>query len=268
MSAIESRIRDLNERKRKALSVFLTAGFPDPDNFVSIAQDILDSGADLLELGIPFSDPIADGPVIQYSSQVALERGITVHDTLDYAARIKEGTDKPVILMGYSNPLLSYGLNNFIRDAHNSGVNGLIIPDVPLEEHDQFWKCDLHGIDVILLTTPTSTVERIRAIDEHSTGFVYCVSVTGTTGMRSAFDSSVLENIDRTYRTIEKNKMLIGFGISSPQNIIDFSPYCDGVIVGSAVVRSLSADSEKGDKYTETLNLISGLSAACEGNPD
>jgi tryptophan synthase alpha chain len=263
MSQINSYIKEINARNRKALSVFLTAGFPEKANFATLALNILDAGADLLELGIPFSDPIADGPVIQHSSQVALHQGITLHDSLDFAAQIKSRTEKPVILMGYSNPLLSYGLENFIRDARNSGVDGLIIPDVPLEEHDQFWNCDLKGLDVILLTTPTSTEERIRAIDAHSSGFVYCVSVTGTTGVRSTFDSKVLENIDRTYRIIVKNKMLIGFGISTPQNISEFAPYCDGVIVGSAVVKRLMADRERSENYSGTMRFIRGLSEAC-----
>jgi tryptophan synthase alpha chain len=263
MSHINSYLQDINDHKRKALSVFITAGFPDKKNFVQLALDILESGADMLELGIPFSDPIADGPVIQHSSQFALKNGITLHDTLNFSEKIKSKTDKPIILMGYSNPLLSYGLEKFIRDARNAGVDGLIIPDVPLEEHDQFWNCDLKTLDVILLTTPTSTEERIRAIDSRSNGFVYCVSVTGTTGVRRSFDKAVMEKIAQTYATINKNKMLIGFGISTPQNITEFAPYCDGVIVGSAVVKSLMADREKGENYQGTMRFIRGLSEAC-----
>ena len=266
MSYIKSYINKLNTNNRKALSVFLTAGYPQKNNFLPLAIDILEAGADMLELGIPFSDPIADGPVIQASSQVALENGITIADTLDYARNIKSKTDKPVILMGYANPLLAYGLTDFITDAKNSGVDGFIIPDVPLEEYNEFWNCDLKNLDVILLTTPTSDMSRIKDIDAISSGFVYCVSVTGTTGIRNTFNESSMDNIKRTYQQIENNKMLIGFGISSPQNILDFSPYCDGVIVGSAVVKKIMADNKQGMGHKSTLSLINELSRACTNN--
>ena len=263
MPEIKSYIENLNLVKRKALSVFLTAGYPDKKEFLPLAIDILDSGADILELGIPFSDPIADGPVIQASSQAALEKGITIENTFEYARSIRSKSDKPVILMGYSNPLLSYGLSQFISDAKNSGVDGLIIPDVPAEEYSEFWECDLRGLDVILLTTPTSDAGRIKEIDALSSGFVYCVSVTGTTGIRKTFNTAVIDNIERTYQLIENNKMLIGFGISTPQNILDFSPHCDGVIVGSAVVKSIIMDQKNGDNFNSTLTLIQDLSTAC-----
>ncbi len=267
MRGVELYIDRLNRKNRKALSVFLTAGYPDRINFASLALNILESGANILELGIPFSDPIADGPVIQASSQMALENGITISDTFQYTEKIKTKTEKPVILMGYSNPLLAYGLKNFIRDAKNSGVDGFIIPDVPLEEYHAFWDCDLKDLDVILLTTPTSDTARIRKIDALSSGFVYCVSVTGTTGIRNTFNAGTIANIERTYRQIENNKMLIGFGISSPRNIVDFSPYCDGVIVGSAVVKKIMADRKAGTGIKNTLSLIEELSAACGNNP-
>ncbi len=173
MSEIKSYIDELNRKNRNALSVFLTAGFPDKKNFISLATEILEAGADMLELGIPFSDPIADGPVIQASSQLALNMGISISDTLHFADAIRAKSDKPLILMGYANPLLSYGLPQFILDAKNSGVNGLIIPDIPLEEYKEFWNCDLNGLDVILLTTPTSDEERIKEID--ATKFRFCV---------------------------------------------------------------------------------------------
>ena len=139
----------------------------------------------------------------------------------------------------------------------------LIIPDVPLEEYNDFWSCDLKGLDVILLTTPASDAGRIKEIDALSSGFVYCVSVTGTTGIQKTFNSAVIDNIKHTYQLIENNKMLIGFGISAPQNILDFSPHCDGVIVGSAVVKSIMTDQQNGNNFNSTLSLIQDLSAAC-----
>jgi tryptophan synthase alpha chain len=264
MSYINAYIEQINKQQQKALSIFLTAGFPSKHSFMDLALNILDAGADMIEIGMPFSDPIADGPVIQSASQIALEQGTSLEDAFTYAANIRSKTDKPLILMGYANPLLAYGLEQFIQDARSSGVNGLIIPDVPLEEHENFWQHKSEGLDIILLTTPTSNNERIAEIDRLSSGFVYCVSVTGITGIRNSFDRAVMDNIDRTYTQIKKNKMLIGFGISNAQNVREFAPYCDGVIVGSAVVKSIMADHKNNNNYATTLKLVKQLSAACK----
>jgi len=261
MSVLHKYIDDLNRNSRKALSVFLTAGYPQKKDFIDLAIDILDDGADLLEVGIPFSDPVADGPVIQHSSQVALNNGVTLSDVLHWAAKIKNRTQKPVVLMGYANSLMAYGMQNFIDDAGQAGVDGLIIPDVPLDEYDTFWTADLKGLDVILLTTPTSPDQRIREIDQRSSGFVYCVSVTGTTGVRENFDTQILANIKHSYELIRNNKMMIGFGISGPEDVHRFGPSCDGVIVGSAVIRQLEDGNAAARK--QTSQLIASLSEAC-----
>jgi tryptophan synthase alpha chain len=239
VSYIQNYINNINNRKRKVLSVFLTAGFPDPDKFITLAQNIFSAGADILEIGIPFSDPIADGPIIQQSSQVSLSNNTNLARTFHYCEKIKKDTKKPIILMGYSNPVMKYGIQRFIQDANNCGVDGLIIPDIPLEEYDEFWGNDNPEIDIILLTTPTSSDHRIQTIDQKSTGFVYCVSMTGTTGVRDKFDAIAIQNLNRTYKLIKKNKMLVGFGISSPKDITRFSSYCDGLIIGSAVIGDL-----------------------------
>jgi tryptophan synthase alpha chain len=262
MSKLAKYIEKINEQKNKALAVFLTAGFPEKGAFVDLAVNAFNSGADVLEIGIPFSDPIADGPVIQKSSQIALSNGITLSDVLGYTARIKSKTDKPIILMGYANPILHFGLEKFIDAAIESGVDGLIVPDIPIEEYDDFWTTNLNKIDKILLTTPTSPTQRIQEIDKLSQGFVYCVSVTGTTGIQQKFENSNLANLKRTYDLINRNKMLIGFGISGPEVIKTFSPFCDGVIVGSAIINQLL--SEKSRDYRHTLNFINSLSNACK----
>lgn len=259
MSYISNYIQIINDNKRKALSIFLTAGFPSKDNFVELAKNILDAGADLMEVGIPFSDPLADGPVIQASSKVALDNGITIIDVLNYSKAICSSTEKPIILMGYANPIRKYGLKNFLNDASNSGIKGLIVPDVPLEEYDSFFEYKKEGLDIILLTTPASTEERIKIIDDKSSGFVYCVSITGTTGTKDNFSDDAIQNISRTRSIVKKNKMLIGFGVSKPENVKTFAPYCDGVIVGSAVIKSLM-----NENIADTLKLISELSLACE----
>jgi tryptophan synthase alpha chain len=262
MSYISAHIEKINKLNRKVLSIFITAGFPVKKNFVGLMEDLLQAGADLLELGIPFSDPIADGPVIQQSSQIALNNGMNLATIFSYCEQIKKLTKKPLILMGYSNPLIKYGLGNFINNAYNSGVDGLIIPDVPLEEYGKFWGESNPPMDIIMLTTPTSSEDRIRRIDSLSSGFVYCVSVTGTTGITDTFNSETIINLDRTYNLVDKNKMLIGFGISKPDDIVKFSPYCDGIIVGSAIIRSLLGEKEK--DYRKTINFVKTLSTSCQ----
>jgi tryptophan synthase alpha chain len=261
MNRINNYINDLNEQNKKALSIFLTAGFPHPPNFVDMSLKILDAGADLLEIGIPFSDPIADGPVIQKSSMAAIENGVTLPMIFEFTEKIKIKTNKPLILMGYANPIQHYGLDRFLADAADSGADGIIVPDIPLEEYADFWGNRRSALARILLTTPTSSVSRIEQIDKNSEGFVYCVSISGTTGMQRGFGAAVLKNLERTYQVIKKNKMLIGFGISGPEDITQFSPYCDGVIVGSAVINCLL--SAKYPNFQETYNFVSSLGNAC-----
>lgn len=258
MSKIKSYIQAINDKNEKVLSVFLTSGFPSKNNFVDNTIEILNNGADMIELGIPFSDPLADGTTIQASSQIALDNGVTIKDFFNFAEQIKAKVDKPIIAMGYANPIVHYGYEKFFEDAANAGIDGLIVPDVPLEEHDYFFNPIKNNLENILLTTPTSSEDKIRKIDFRSSGFVYCVSVTGTTGVRSSFAEDVYQNLDRTYKLIESNKMLIGFGISTPHDVEKFSPYCDGVIVGSAVIKSLM-----NDKFENTINLIRSLKEAC-----
>lgn len=259
MSYIKNYIDRLNNNGRKALSIFLTAGFPNKDNFIELAKEILDSGADILELGIPFSDPLADGPIIQTSSTIALKNNVTIKDVLIYTEKLCKFTDKPIILMGYANPIVHYNKIIFFNDAVNAGAKGLIIPDIPLEEFDSFFNGYQNNLDIILLTTPTSTNDRIKLIDEKSSGFVYCVSVTGTTGIKDSFEKETYDNLKRTYSLIKKNKMMIGFGISKAEDIKNFSPYCDGVIVGSRIIKSIL----EGKNVDEIKNLVSELSNAC-----
>ncbi len=257
MSVISDYIKKKNESGEKILSVFLTSGFPDKNNFVKLALSILDAGADMLEIGFPFSDPLADGPIIQQSSQIALENGINLKSTFNYTKEIRTKTDKPLILMGYANPVLSYGINKFADDVKNSGVNGVIIPDVPIDEFENFFNNSFDGIDKILLITPTTNEERVKEIDKKSSGFVYCVSVSGTTGLHNINKS--IEFIKRNQKLVTKNKMLVGFGISNEEDIKRYISYCDGVIVGSAIIKSLMNDDKD---YTQTLNLIRTLKKA------
>ncbi|MFA3784186.1 tryptophan synthase subunit alpha [Melioribacteraceae bacterium 4301-Me] len=259
MTKISEFIQKINQSNKKALSIFLTAGFPSKENFVDIALSIVENGADMLEIGIPFSDPLADGPTIQFSSQMSLKNGVSLKDVFNYCEKIKSKTEKPLILMGYANPILKFGIKNFCNNALHSGVSGLIVPDVPLEEYESFYDNEFKNFEKILLTTPTSSDKRIQEIDQKSEGFVYCVSVTGTTGTRNNFDENVITNLKRTYSLVSKNKMLIGFGISKPDDIKKFSPYCDGVIVGSAVIKKL----RETEDIKEVVNFVKSLHDAC-----
>jgi len=265
MSKIRDYIQNINNQNKKVLSVFLTASFPRKTNFVELAVEILNNGADMLEIGIPFSDPIADGPVIQYSSKAALESGVRLQDIFIYTEKIKAKTGKPIILMGYANPIVKFGIKDFISRSIDSCADGLFIPVIPLVEYDGFWNGSLTGIDNILLTTPTSSAEHIKKIDQKSSGFLYCVSVSGTTGPQLQFFPEMMQNLKRTYDLVKKNKMLIGFGISNAETIKSLSSYCDGFIVGSAIIKKLM--NEKDKSYTDTVNLVQSLSEAAHNFP-
>lgn len=257
---IKQYIEKVNAGNEKVLSIFLTAGFPRKDDFVILAEKVLQAGADMLEIGIPFSDPLADGPVIQYSSQVALENGVTVQDAFHFAEEIRKKTDKPLIAMTYANIVSNYGIEKFVNDAPSSGLNGVIIPDLSLDEYDKFITFQKEEFDIVLLATPTSSNERIIALDEKSAGFVYYVSVTGTTGTRNGFTDEDISSMQKTRGLISQNKMLAGFGISSPENILQIKDYCDGVIVGSVVIKKLMNN----ESYESIANFVSELKKVCK----
>ncbi len=259
MSFISKYIETKRKNGEKILNIFLTSGFPNKDSFTELALNILDAGADMLEIGFPFSDPLADGPVIQHSSQIALENGVNLKTTFSFLKKIRENTDKPLILMGYANPVLSYGIKKFVNDAKECGANGVIIPDIPLEEYDNFFNGSFDGLDTILLVTPTTTNERLEAIDQKSNGFVYCVSISGTTGSNFDHRQQSIDFIKRTSSVVKKNKTLVGFGISNEQDVKSFSQNSDGVIVGSAIIKSLMKDN---DNFTETLGKVKALNNA------
>jgi tryptophan synthase alpha chain len=258
MSRIRKKIEEVNNKNEKVLSVFLTAGYPERENFVDLALGVLDAGANMLEIGIPFSDPLADGRVIQQSSNVAIANGVNLDIVLKFTRQIRAGSDKPLILMGYANPVFRYGVKRFLDQAVESGVDGLIIPDVPLDEYDSFYPSDRLSPEKILLTTPQSGEERIKLIDSKSSGFVYCVSVSGTTGVRSSFTNEQIKSLGNTRNLFKNNKMFIGFGISTVESIKQVSPFCDGVIVGSAVIKKIDESGVSG-----AIELVKTLKEGC-----
>ncbi|HEY6952774.1 MAG TPA: tryptophan synthase subunit alpha [Bacteroidota bacterium] len=238
MGRIEDRLADLRKRGKKALVYFLTAGFPLRDSTEGIAEALEQGGADMLEIGMPFSDPLADGPVIQRSSWTALQNGINLDAVLTIIAAIRSRSSIPLILMGYLNPIVEFGAEKFFSSAAKSGVDGVILPELPLEEVGRFRnEIDANGISQILLVTPTTPSDRIRKIDSVSHGFLYCVSTAGVTG--SGHGSDIGKYITRVRTESSRNPLLVGFGISSPADAASVAKDCDGVIVGSALIKRL-----------------------------
>lgn len=255
MSFLSDYITKKNKNGEKVLSVFLTAGYPNKNNFLELVNGVYNAGADLIELGFPFSDPLADGKVIQQSSQNAIENGITLKDVFVFAKEIKKINNKPLVLMGYANPIIKFGIKYFADEIRISGIDGVIIPDVPIEEYDEFYGNNFNGIDTILLITPTTTNERIKLIDNQSSGFVYCVSISGTTGSTLNIEVNTLSFLRRARENLINNKMLVGFGISNSEDSKKLSQYCDGIIVGSAIIKAI----EKNDNYKSVFSLVKEL---------
>ena len=240
MSIISNKFSELKKRKKKALIVFLTAGDPSLKKNAELVDAFEKDGVDFVELGVPFSDPLADGPVIQASSFRSLRRGTSLKKILTLAQKIRRRSRMPILLMTYLNPIYHYGLARFADRAKASGVAGLVIPDLPPEEGSEISSIfRKRGLDLVYLMAPTSTPERVRAIAQSSRGFIYYVSLTGVTGAR--FDSSraVHPNI-RLAKSRSRLPVCVGFGISTPRQAQAISRVADGVIVGSAVVRALA----------------------------
>jgi tryptophan synthase alpha chain len=255
-SKIEKHISNVTNDGNKILSVFLTCGFPSKDGFEELACAVFDAGADIIELGVPFSDPIADGSIIQYSSQHALSNGMNLEQTLEIASKIKNKSEKPIILMGYANPFLSYGIANLSASIKEIGIDGIIVPDVPIEEYDDFFGNDFADIDTIMLVSPTTPSERVIEIGNKSSGFVYCISVKGITGKQKSIDQNSIDYVRKTKNILNNKKVLVGFGISDEESAKTFSNESDGIIIGSAVIKSLM---NSNGTYTQTLDFIRSI---------
>jgi len=228
--------RALAEQGEKALVTYIMGGDPDIPSTVNLVKALAEGGADLIELGVPFSDPMADGISIQMAGQRSLAAGTTLQSILDLVVVVRRDTQVPLILMSYYNPILQYGLERFAEQASRSGVDGLIVPDLPLEESgplaEQLYA---KGMYLIPLLAPTSTEARISQAAERENGFVYCVSVTGVTGARRELDHGVQDFLQRVRSKVEQ-PIAVGFGISTPEQAREMKDLADGVIVGSAIV--------------------------------
>ncbi|HLJ68378.1 MAG TPA: tryptophan synthase subunit alpha [Chloroflexota bacterium] len=247
--------------ERAALIPYLTGGFPEPAAFVDLAVAVLRAGADALEIGIPFSDPLLDGPVIQRSQHNALEAGVTPADCLRFAAEVRARIDRPLLFMGAYNPIHAYGLAAFCRAASDAGVSGLIVPDLPVEEADELIAvaraCKLH---VIQLVAPTSTDERIRRICAAASGFIYCISVAGVTGARGDVTTTARPLIERVRATTDL-PVAVGFGVAGPEQARAIGTFADGIIVGSALIDAI-AQSAPASRESAAATFVADLGRA------
>jgi len=237
MKTISQVFKTLKKQNRRALIPYITAGDPDLDITAKLIFTISESGGDILELGVPFSDPLADGPTIQAASQRALKSGATLKGILEMVKEIRHKTDIPLVLMSYYNPLRQYGLENLGKDAAKAGINGFIVPDLTPEEATDWIKvCRHYSLDTIFLIAPTTSLNRARKIAQISQGFIYYISVTGVTGIRESLPQDIIENL-KQLKNITAKPIAVGFGISSPNHVKMLVPYTDGIVVGSAIVK-------------------------------
>jgi len=276
-SRIERRFAALRAAGRGGLVTFLTAGDPDLATSAAILDGLPAAGADLIELGMPFSDPMADGPAIQLASQRALRAGMNVRKTLDMVADFRASdNDTPIILMGYFNPIYAFGVDRFVETAAKVGVDGLIIVDLPPEEEaDLCLPAKAAGIDFIFLTAPTTDEERLPRVLANASGFVYYVSITGITGTASASASMIGEAVGRL-RRFTPLPIAVGFGINTPAQAADVAAVADAVVVGSALVNLVAANLDangmaksalKGAVLTKVKDLARGVAAGRSKEP-
>ncbi|MCA9833191.1 MAG: tryptophan synthase subunit alpha [Thermomicrobiales bacterium] len=237
MSRIAETFQRCQAEHRTPIMPFLTVGYPDLATSERILLEMVAAGADLIEVGIPFSDPLADGATVQRTSQVSLNNGTKLHDCIELVARVRQqGVTVPLMLMGYFNPVVKYGVERYVADCGAAGVDGFIIPDLPIEESERIRSAAAeHGIDLIFMVAPTSTDDRLQQVGELGSGFVYCVAVTGVTGARENLNASLDTYLARV-RTYVDLPLAIGFGIKTPEHVAHIGQVADGAVVASALI--------------------------------
>ncbi|WP_163192525.1 tryptophan synthase subunit alpha [Clostridium thermarum] len=243
MNRIKAKFEELRQRGEKALITFITAGDPCLSATMDLVLAMEDAGADIVELGIPYSDPLADGPIIQESSQRALKAGANIKNIMGLVQDIRKRSEIPLIYLVYYNSVFKYGVEKFFHEARDGGLDGIIIPDLPLEEREELYDLtEGYGISLIPLVAPTSK-ERIKEIVAGGSGFVYCVSSPGVTGIRQNIDTDVQSYMNLVSKYTKLPKAL-GFGISNADMVNEYKNYCDGIIVGSAIVKKIAECSQ------------------------
>ena len=247
MGRIERKFSSLRDKGEKALIVYLTAGDPSLEHTKEIILGLDAAGVDVLEIGVPFSDPTADGPIIQAASRRALQKGATLSGILNMIECLRRASEIPIVLFGYYNPIFIYGNERFAKRAKEVGVDGILVVDLPPEESAELRRyTDRSGIDFISLIAPTTSNGRIRKISGHATGFLYYISITGVTGTGRPRVVDIKRDVERI-RKITALPLVVGFGISTPQQAGKIAPYVDGVVIGSAFVRLIEENRESVD---------------------
>ncbi len=264
MNRIDKKFTELREQGKKALITFITGGDPTIDMTHDLILEMERSGADVIEIGIPFSDPIAEGPVIQAANIRALQGGADLPKIMEMVRKLRTKTQVPLVYLMYFNSILHYGIERFFAECAEVGIDGVIIPDLPYEESGEI--CDYtekYGVYQISMIAPNSDadMERVELICKEAKGFLYCVSSLGVTGMRSEFHTN-FSAMFRELNQITDLPKCIGFGISKPEHIAQLKDYCDGLIVGSAVVRQVETGATPGEKLTGVGTLIKDLKSA------
>ena len=258
MSRIQKHLDSLNGKK--ALVAFYTAGDPNLDASKEIFAAIEKSGADIIEIGVPFSDPLADGPTIQASSYRSLNNGTTLKKIIKLVSDIRKTSQLPVVLMTSFNPVFVYGQKEFVADAIEAGVDGIIIPDLPHEEADEFLEI-AEGLDMIFLLSPTSTPDRVKQIGKISKGFVYYISLTGTTGTQESLSSELEAKVEAIKKSVSL-PVLVGFGISGPEQAREAAKVSDGVIIGSAIVKLVEKNNDPVERDRKLGEFIASIQKA------
>lgn len=256
---IDQKFESLKKKRKKALIAFITAGDPDLKLTYDLVLALEQSGADIIEIGVPFSDPLADGPTIQASSFRALQQGTSLPKILACVQKLRQKTEIPIALMTYYNPVFHYGESRFIHDAAKSGVDGLIVPDLPPEEAATLIKsAKKENLSTVFFLAPTTTKERVKKIVQASTGFIYFVSLTGVTGARTAIPSSLKAKV-KYARSKASMPVCVGFGVSTPQQVKSISSFCDGVIVGSAIINKVRAATSRSQAIRSVSRFVKEL---------
>jgi tryptophan synthase alpha chain len=263
MGRIENKFRQLSEIGRKALITFVTAGDPDLCTTKQLVLEMEAKGADIVELGIPYSDPIAEGPVIQKANERALRGGLRIRDIMKTVLELREQTEIPLVYLLYFNSIFQYGIGRFFKDCAAAGIDGVIVPDLPYEEKGELsQEAEEYGVILITMVAPTSR-DRLERIAADAKGFLYCVSSLGVTGVRKDFNTDFKEFFDRINRCTSIPKAL-GFGIATPEQVGQLKGYCDGLIVGSAVVRQIEQSSTPSDAICRVGTFTCSLRAALD----
>jgi len=263
-SPIEQAFERAAGRGKTAFIPFFTGGYPDPDVCVDILTGLAETGADVIEVGMPFSDPLADGPTIQASSKIALDGGVTPHIVFDIVARSKKKASCPFVIMTYVNPVFRMGCREFAKRSREAGVSGIIIPDLPPEEADEWLEAAAgESLDTIFLVAPTTPENRMKEVASYSKGFLYYVSMTGVTGSDLALSPDTIASI-RYARKVSPAPVAVGFGVSTPAHATALKGIADGVIVGSALIRACEKPQTPGARVEAVADLAASLNQALE----